>query len=63
MGYKTNYSHGYSLYNMGQELIRTRDSERELHLRRHRTRTSKYNPLLNIQHAAARVGVDLLSHS
>jgi len=35
-----------------QELIRRWDSERELLLRRYLTRTSKCNPLLNIQHDA-----------
>jgi len=35
-----------------QELIRRWDSERELLLRRYLTRTSKYSPLLNIQHDA-----------
>ena len=40
-----------------QELIRRWDSERELLLRRYLTRTSKYNPLLNIQHDAGRGAV------
>jgi len=35
-----------------QELIRRWDSERELLVRRYLTRTSKYSPLLNIQHDA-----------
>jgi len=38
---------------LDKKLISKRDSrERELLLRRYRTRTSKYNPLLNIQHDA-----------
>jgi len=45
----------YSYSNINKKLIRRWDSERELSLRRHRTRDTKYNRLLHkFSHSSTR---------